>query len=178
MSAPARVVPEIWSMIERELVLLAGEEVVLRGLDPGAADVDERVAERIAERRCGLRVPADKHAAARSYRLGDQDAVRGRDRAALDLLLLDQRATVVALVLELLGLEHGPARGEHDKEDEEQNDEPVQADDLRVHPGAPSGRRALSDTSRSSASRIMFATIELPRRRRTAGSRRSAESPS
>ena len=80
-----------------ELVLLADQQVVLGELDPGAADLDEAVADRVAEQRA-LRVAAhvDRAAAAAlGQALGDQHAVGGGDRAARDLLLLDQRAAVL-----------------------------------------------------------------------------------
>ena len=81
-----------------ELVLLAGQQVVLRQLDPAAADVDEVVADRVAEQR-PLRVVGARRPGClpppSGMALGDQHAVGGRDRAARDLLLLDQRPAVL-----------------------------------------------------------------------------------
>jgi ABC-type dipeptide/oligopeptide/nickel transport system ATPase subunit len=151
-----------------ELVLLADQEVVLGLLDPGVAELDVAVAERVPEQR-SLRVAAHVDglaSAARGDALGEEDAVGGRDLAAGDLLLLDQRPAVRVAPLELLRVEYRPLRGEVDEAPEEDQENGVEADDRRVHattPPAPlRGVRARSETSSSSASRTMLATIELP----------------
>src|SRR6185436_12080286 len=97
-----------------ELVLLAREVVVAALLEAPASVPDVGEAHRMSKRRSG-RIGACVNAvltaavadAARELR----PPVRGVDHAARDLLLLDQRAPVVGVVLERARLEDSPARG-------------------------------------------------------------------
>jgi hypothetical protein len=100
----------------------------------------------VAEQR-PLRIAAHVHrvgAAPFRQALGDQNAVDRPDVAARDLLLFDQRAAVLRLLLEGVGVEHRPLRGEVDERREQHEQQPEDADDRRVHettgdPGEPVG---------------------------------------
>ena len=155
-----------------ELGLVADQLVVVGELEADAAALDEAVADRVAEQ-APLRVLADEDplgALAARIRGRDHRAVGGEDVAAVDLLLLEQRPLVGDVVLQSLGVEDRPVRGEAEQQRVEHDDDAEELDDRRVHAYSASiasasrraRRRALSETIRSSARRMKFATIELP----------------
>ena len=144
----------------------AGQGVVVELLeaDPPAVERGEadRVREQLAGRIAALVAVTGQRAVGRQHL-----AVGGADDAALDPLLLEQDAAVAGVVAQALGAEHRPPRaGEHERPEQHQ-EQPEQADDRGVHrrplrPIAPSGRRAWSDTSSSSASSTKLARIDDP----------------
>ena len=151
-----------------ELVLLAGQRVVARLLQADAAVADERVTHRVREQTAG-RVGAGEDAvlatAARHAAREDRLAVLGEDQPARHLLLADQRPAVARVVLEALRVEHAPVGRERHEHREQQHEQPEELGDLAVHTSPPlriRSRRALSETIRSSASKTMFASSELP----------------
>src|SRR4029453_17642857 len=75
-------------------------------------------------------------------------AVRGEDQPARDLLLLDQRAPVVGVVLERARLEDGPARREDEQDREQQREQAEQLDDLAVHGLTPALRAGARPSAR------------------------------
>src|SRR5690242_12438911 len=109
-------------------------------------------------------------------RLRQHRAVAGQYATALDLQLVQQRPHVERIVLELRGVDDGPASGpyeqqgeEHDQEDEDaqnglvQGSSPVCARDKSVDDrAAASGDRARSEASSTSATNTKLAMIELP----------------
>src|SRR5262245_57875946 len=143
---------------QRAQLVLAARElvvVVLLERDPPEADVVE--ADRQREQAPG-RVAALEALARERAVAGQQLAVRRPDDAALDLLLLDQRALVLRLLAQRGGAEHGPARAEADEHREQHHEEHEETEDRRVH----AGWRARLEIASSSATRMKLATIDEP----------------
>ena len=67
------------------------------------------------------------------HRAGEHGSVVREDPAALDLLLLEQRALVGFLVLQCLRVEDRPPGREADQDREEDDDQAEELDDLAVH---------------------------------------------
>ena len=151
-----------------ELALLAGQRGVARALQADPALGHERVADGVREQPPGrIGAPVDAVVARAAAHAARQHlAVGGLDQPARDLLLLDQRAAVLLVVLQRLGAEHRPLRREADQDGEQDHRQREQLRDLLVHTRPPwrcsRSRRAWSDTISSRASSIMLATIELP----------------
>ena len=146
-------------LVEHRLdaALLAGELVVARLLEAEAADGEERVAHRVREQRA-LRIAAGVRLVRAGLRPRQRRAVAGADDAARDALVLEHLALVERVLLELVLLEHRPARRPADEQREEDREEEEQADDRGVHRGA----LARLETASSSASSTKFATIDEP----------------
>ena len=145
----------------RQLVLLAGERGVARALEAGAPDAQEVVADRVSEEPRLGRVAAAVQGVAGLHRVGEQRVVAGADDAAVHALLLDLRARVQGVLAVRLGIDDAVVARHADERGEEHQHEPEELEDRRVHASSAS-RRARSETSSSSASRMKLATIEEP----------------
>jgi hypothetical protein len=142
----------------RQLVALPGQVVVAVLLQARPAERRERIADRMAEQPAG-RVAARVDPAALLDRAREHGAVVGADRAAVDALLLEQRALVERVVAQRRRIEDRVARREVHEHREQHQHERVEPPDRSVHSGS---RLALSDTSSSSASSTKFAMIDEP----------------
>ena len=142
-----------------ELAAVAHERLVVLLLQPGAAEADVAVADRVGEQPAG-RVPARVGPVGALERPGEHRAVRGADRPAADPLLGEDLALVAGVGLQVLGAEDGVVGRLGHERGEEQQDHDEQAGDGHVHRAY--SRRARSDTMSSSASRTKFATIDEP----------------
>ncbi len=118
-----------------ELGVVADQLVVVVLLELGVALLHEAVADRVPEQ---LPLGVAAHVAQPGavplvHGAGDHRPVGGEDAPAPDLLLLEQRPLVGALLLQRLGVEHGPVAGEADEDGKEEDDEPKELGDLGVH---------------------------------------------
>src|SRR5207245_2262560 len=90
----------------------------------------------------------------------------GQDEPARRALGLEQRPAVVRVVLVAPRVEHRSARGDEHEHAEQHYDKSEQATDLVVQTSPPrtrpGSRRARTEMTRSSATSMKLATIELP----------------
>ena len=96
MSLPCCLRPRQLVEDRAEFGFVADQLVVVELLELGVAVLDEAVADRVAEEAAFGIAAHVAHAGAMTlgHRAGDHGAVGGEDPAALDLLLLEQRALV------------------------------------------------------------------------------------